>query len=73
MIDGITAKFAQNYKLTNFLSKFKDHNFVECNAYDSFWGIGLSLNNPDVMDRKKWKGKNILGECLDQVLVRLLE
>ena len=40
---------------------------VECNKYDNFWGIGLTLNDKLADDEKSWKGKNNLGSILTKV------
>ena len=40
---------------------------AEASAYDSLFGIGLSLNSPDAVVKAKWKGSNIQGAALTQV------
>ena len=42
--------------------------FAECSAYDNYWGNGLKWIDRDVGDRKKWKGKNMLGVCLQEAV-----
>lgn len=42
---------------------FYDFKFVEANPYDTLWGVGLSENDPDILDPNNWKGKNLLGWC----------
>ena len=45
---------------------------VEASPFDSIWGIGMSVDDPDVMDRDKWRGKNLLGWALTCVRETLL-
>ena len=38
---------------------------------DRIWGIGLSMSDPDRLDRRKWKGQNLLGYALMMVREKL--
>jgi predicted NAD-dependent protein-ADP-ribosyltransferase YbiA (DUF1768 family) len=40
---------------------------VEASPRDRKWGIGLGMRNADALDRKKWRGSNILGQVLMDV------
>ena len=40
---------------------------VEASPSDCRWGVGLSANNPKIMDKKLWRGQNWLGKLLDEV------
>ena len=42
--------------------------FVEASPYDRIWGIGLGLDDNRIYDETKWKGTNLLGKVLNQVL-----
>ena len=64
---AVKAKFQQNDALKKELLDTRNKNLVECNAYDKFWGIGLSMYNAVAMDRTKWKGQNKLGVILVKV------
>ena len=55
---AVKAKFQQNDVLKKELLDTGNKNLVDWNAYDKFWGIGLSIYNADAMDRTKWKGQN---------------
>ena len=61
------AKFKQNEKLKEYLISTGDKELVEASPYDKIWGIGLSMDNPDILDKSKWKGTNWLGETLMKV------
>lgn len=64
---GNMAKFSQNPKLCEKLVATKGTTLVEASPVDRIWGIGLSEDNPDALDRTKWRGKNWLGETLTKV------
>ena len=40
---------------------------AEATSNDCIWGIGLNVNDPDVRNISKWKGKNMLGWALMEV------
>lgn len=64
---GLLEKFRQNDNLKRLL--FETGNFVlaECAVKDRVWGIGLSMKDPDRLNREKWKGQNLLGYTLMMV------
>lgn len=65
---GNFLKFAQNPELLSALIQDgKNRDFVECNPKDKIWGIGLGLDNPDIYDKDKWQGLNLLGKILNHV------
>lgn len=45
---------------------------AECTVKDRIWGIGLSMRDPDRLDREKWQGQNLLGYAIMMVRERLL-
>ena len=71
--DGNLAKFSQNSSLKENLLKTKGKSFAEASPYDRIWGIGLSLSNPKIYDRSKWRGRNWAGEVLESVRAELLQ
>lgn len=69
--EGLFAKFSQNEELKKQLISVGDAILAECAVKDRIWGIGLSMNDSDRLDRAKWKGKNLLGYALMMVRDRL--
>ena len=65
--EGLLAKFSQNQDLKSKLKSTGNALLAECAVKDSIWGIGLSMKDPDRLDRTKWKGKNLLGYTLMMV------
>lgn len=69
--DALLAKFSQNDDLRKLLLDTGDSLLVECALKDTIWGIGLSMNDPNRLDKSKWKGKNLLGKALMKVREKL--
>lgn len=67
MYDVCKAKFAQNSAMKAALLATGDRILVEASPFDKVWGIGLAPNDPLALDRKNWKGTNLLGEVLMMV------
>ncbi len=70
---GNDAKFTQNPHLQEFLLSTGDKILVETSPKDTIWGIGLDEFNPDALDPRKWRGKNLLGFILMDVRQWLCE
>lgn len=68
---GLCEKFVQNKNLKELLLKTGNAVLAECAVKDKIWGIGLSMKDPDRLDRTKWKGQNLLGYALMMVRERL--
>lgn len=64
---GLLEKFGQNDELKKLLLETGDSVLAECAVKDRIWGIGLSMTDPDRMDRACWKGQNLLGYALMMV------
>lgn len=65
---GNILKFTQDERLKNFILQFpKETVFVEASQWDSVWGIGLDIKNPDALDQTEWRGENLLGKALSEV------
>lgn len=67
VFEGLTAKFSQNEDLKAKLKATDNSILAECAVKDRIWGIGLSMNNPDMLQIDKWKGQNLLGYALMMV------
>lgn len=69
--EGLMAKFSQNVELKERLLSTGDAVLAECAVRDCIWGIGLSMDNPERLDIKKWRGQNLLGYTLMMVRNKL--
>lgn len=65
--EGLLAKFNQNDDLKDKLKSTGDSVLAECAVKDSIWGIGLSMKDPNRLNKNEWKGKNLLGYALMMV------
>ena len=64
---GIRAKFEQNpFALDMLISKTGNNRIVEY-ASDQLWGTGLSLDDPQCLDQRKWISQGILGQILEDI------
>lgn len=64
---AVLAKFNQHDDLRSALLATGSKVLVEANPYDKFWGVGLRLSDPKILDPGQWQGKNNLGELLQKV------
>lgn len=64
---GTYHKFNFHKELREILFQTKGLLIVEANPYDLIWSCGLSEDDPDIVNREKWKGKNLLGWALTSV------
>ncbi len=64
VLRATVEKYRQNPKLLILLQKIGDLEFVEASPVDVIWGIGLGTDNPDALDKSKWKGQNLLGKAI---------
>ena len=69
--EGLLAKFAQNPELGEQLKGTGRTVLAECAVKDRIWGIGLSMQDPNRLERTKWRGENLLGYALMMVRERL--
>lgn len=65
--EGLLAKFSQNENLKNKLKSTGEAILAECAVKDLIWSVGLSMTDPDRLDKTKWKGQNLLGYTLMMV------
>lgn len=65
--EGLLAKFLQNKDLKDRLKSTGGAILAECAVKDLIWGVGLSMKDPNRLDKTKWKGQNLLGYTLMMV------
>ncbi|UTW56640.1 NADAR family protein [Kordiimonas sp. SCSIO 12610] len=66
-VRGNYIKFSQNSDLKEFLLNTGKRVLVEASPVDPIWGIGMSVDDPEVENPEKWKGQNLLGFALMEV------
>lgn len=70
---GAYLKFTQNPKMLLKLIETKGTLLAEASPTDLVWGVGLSEDDPRILDQKNWTGKNLLGETLTRLRDYLIE
>lgn len=45
---------------------------VEASPFDKIWGIGLEAEDPWAINRRQWKGRNLLGRILTNVREKII-
>ena len=63
MMRACSLKFNQNDDLKNKLLQSQG-TLVEANQRDNLFSCGLSLADPNILDKSRWLGENILGTIL---------
>lgn len=66
MVEVLKAKFA-NPHLKKILLDTGERELVEGSPYDAIWGVKLDWQSNEILDRNKWRGRNLLGEALMEV------
>ena len=66
VIISIEAKSAQNYLLLKILNETKPLTIVEATK-DQQSGMGISLNNKDVLSEEKWKSLGWMSDILMKI------
>ncbi|GAB3762203.1 NADAR domain-containing protein [Ramlibacter monticola] len=64
MVPGLVAKFEQNPALDDVLVGTESLLIVEASPTDPLWGVGLSAEDPRILDQSQWLGSNWLGDVL---------
>ena len=68
MKDILIAKFTQKDDLLKLLLDTGEKTLAEANGRDSYFGIGLPLTHPDVLNPEKWaENSNHLGQVLMEI------
>lgn len=65
--EGLMAKFSQNDGLKAKLKVTGNAVLAECAVKGRILGIGLSMKDPDRLNKAKWNGQNLLGYALMMV------
>ena len=65
--NGNHAKFTQNLDLLEILLATRGTILVEASPSDKIWGVGLSEEDPLILNEKNWKGLNLLGKVLTKL------
>ncbi|KHJ84345.1 hypothetical protein OESDEN_15943 [Oesophagostomum dentatum] len=73
MMKAVMAKFKLDRRMRYQLFRTAGSVLVEASPHDIYWGIGLSIDDPNVADPTQWKGLNVMGEVLMQIRDVLLE
>lgn len=61
---GNMAKFSADETLKKYLLDTGDKILVEGSPHDKIWGVGVSFDNPAIIDPANWNGTNWLGLTL---------
>jgi ribA/ribD-fused uncharacterized protein len=61
---GCVAKFTSTDRMKREILDTGDLVIVEASAQDRVWGIGIDWRDQDADAPSKWRGLNLLGECL---------
>jgi ribA/ribD-fused uncharacterized protein len=64
VVQGSTAKFAQNPELRDYLLGTGARVLVEASPLDRIWGIGLAARDERAQYPSAWRGLNLLGFAL---------
>lgn len=73
LMQGLRQKFKQNDALLNYLKNTQQLELGEASR-DPKWGIGMSLDDPDVLDTAKWATTgNLLGRALTKIRQEFLK
>ena len=69
MKTAVQLKFNASPEFRNELlkEKYRNKTFVEASPYDRIWGIGMSMEDPNVNNESKWRGLNLLGNILTKL------
>ncbi|GMR59525.1 hypothetical protein PMAYCL1PPCAC_29720, partial [Pristionchus mayeri] len=73
MEKALLAKFSQNKELRWYLFLSQGSQMVEASPMDNVWGIGLSMDSPDAVNPRRWRGTNRLGKIMTDVREKLLK
>ena len=67
LYDGLHDKFSQDDDLKKKLLATGNETLVEASPFDRIYGIGLRENDLRALNKKTWRGQNLLGYTLMKV------
>lgn len=67
VFNGNYAKFSQNPEAKALLFSTYPKMLIEASPFDTIWGIGLRVDDPNAADPACWCGQNLLGSILMMV------
>lgn len=73
VIKGNYLKFTQNKDLLNQMLVDAPKTLVEASPVDKIWGVGLSEDDPLILNESNWRGENNLGKCLMLARARIIK
>jgi hypothetical protein len=73
VVENNYLKFSQNPAWKELLIFTNGYELVEASPYDKVWGVGLGEDNPDVLDKSKWQGQNLLGEAIEDARYQIID
>lgn len=62
--DILVSKFLANDVMFKILMDTGNKIIVEASPHDRIWGIGMAVNDQNILDESKWDGTNFLGISL---------
>ena len=65
-------KFSQNERLRELLLLTSSNELVEASPVDRIWGIGMGIDNPNILNRMLW-GQNLLGKAIVSARALILD
>ena len=71
LMTALDAKFSQDRELRDELLSTGNSTIGEACSHDLLFGIGLSLHNPNAVDKSRWRGFNLQGKKLMEVRDKL--
>ncbi len=72
MAAGLRHKFSQNPKCFKALELIGEHTLVGASPHDFLSGAGLPLNDANLANVTLWKGKNWMGDVLEEIRTELI-
>jgi ribA/ribD-fused uncharacterized protein len=66
------AKYTQNDELRQLLFKTAPKVLAEASPSDTYWGVGLRKNDPQIHKASLWKGENAMGKILMNIRDELM-